>query len=160
MDEWTNNPMNGVTVVLALLVIVLFIRVSIVSRRMKKLRKQYVEVMGNTGITNFEDVIIDLKHAITAQELESEKLQKQLEQVKDVQQQEKGRVGVLRYNAFADQGSDLSFSIAVVNASQDGVVISGLHSRDNTYVYAKPINKGESNYTLTPEERKAIAEAK
>lgn len=160
MDEWTNNPMNGVTVVLALLVIVLFIRVSIVSRRMKKLRKQYVEVMGNTGITNLEDVIIDLKQSITAQELQSEKLQKQLEQVKDVQQQEKGRVGVLRYNAFSDKGSDLSFSIAVVNASQDGVVISGLHSRDNTYVYAKPINKGESNYTLTPEERKAIAEAK
>ncbi|MGO4110311.1 DUF4446 family protein [Paenibacillus sp. YAF4_2] len=160
MDEWTNNPMNGVTVVLALLVIVLFIRVSIVSRRMKKLRKQYVEVMGNTGITNLEDVIIDLKQSITAQELQSEKLQKQLEQVKDVQQQEKGRVGVLRYNAFSDQGSDLSFSIAVVNASQDGVVISGLHSRDNTYVYAKPINKGDSNYTLTPEERKAIAEAK
>jgi hypothetical protein len=152
--------MNGVTVVLALLVIVLFIRVSIVSRRMKKLRKQYVEVMGNTGITNLEDVIIDLKQSITAQELQSEKLQKQLEQVKDLQQQEKGRVGVLRYNAFSDKGSDLSFSIAVVNASQDGVVISGLHSRDNTYVYAKPINKGESNYTLTPEERKAIAEAK
>ncbi|CAM3205053.1 DUF4446 domain-containing protein [Paenibacillus lupini] len=160
MDEWTNNPMNGVTVVLALLVIVLFIRVSIVSRRMKKLRKQYVEVMGNTGITNLEDVIIDLKQSITAQELQSEKLQKQLEQVRNLQQQEKGRVGVLRYNAFSDQGSDLSFSIAVVNASQDGVVISGLHSRDNTYVYAKPINKGESNYTLTPEERKAIAEAK
>jgi ABC-type lipoprotein release transport system permease subunit len=160
MDEWTNNPMNGVTVVLALVVIVLFIRVSIVSRRMKKLRKQYVEVMGNTGITNLEDVIIDLKQSITAQELQSEKLQKQLEQVKDLQQQEKGRVGVLRYNAFSDKGSDLSFSIAVVNASQDGVVISGLHSRDNTYVYAKPINKGESNYTLTPEERKAIAEAK
>lgn len=160
MDEWTNNPMNGVTVVLALLVIVLFIRVSIVGRRLKKLRKQYVEVMGNTGITNLEEVIIDLKHSITAQELQSEKLQKQLDQVKDVQQQEKGRVGILRYNAFADQGSDLSFSIAVVNASQDGVVISGLHSRENTYVYAKPISKGESNYTLTPEERKAIAEAK
>ncbi|GLX71559.1 DUF4446 family protein [Paenibacillus glycanilyticus] len=160
MDEWTNNPMNGVTVVLALLVIVLLIRVSVVGRRLKKLRKQYVEVMGNTGITNLEEVIIDLKQSITAQELQSEKLEKQLNQVKEVQQHEKGRIGVLRYNAFADQGSDLSFSIAVVNASQDGVVISGLHSRENTYVYAKPVNKGDSNYTLTPEERKAIAEAK
>lgn len=160
MDEWTNNPMNGVTVVMALLVIVLLIRVSVVGRRLKKLRKQYVEVMGNTGVTNLEEVIIDLKHSITAQELLNEKLQKELEQMKEVQQQEKGRVGVLRYNAFADQGSDLSFSIAIVNASKDGVVISGLHSRENTYVYAKPVNKGESNYTLTPEERQALAEAK
>lgn len=160
MDEWTNNPMNLVTVVLALLIIIAFIRLSIVGNRLKKLRKQYVEVMGNTGVTNLEEVIIELKKTIDIQEEQSQKLRVQLDEVQRLQQQEKGRVGVLRYNAFADQGSDLSFSIAIVNATQDGVVLSGIHSRENTYVYAKPVDKGESTHPLTPEERKAIAEAK
>lgn len=160
MDEWTNNPMNLVTVVLALLIIIAFIRLSIVGNRLKKLRKQYVEVMGNTGVTNLEEVIIELRKTIDIQEEQSQKLRVQLDEVQRLQQQEKGRVGVLRYNAFADQGSDLSFSIAIVNATQDGVVLSGIHSRENTYVYAKPVDKGESTHPLTPEERKAIAEAK
>lgn len=160
MDEWTNNPMNGVTVVLALLFIVFFIRVMVIGSRLKKLRKQYVEVMGNTGVTNVEDVIMELKGTIAAGQQQTQRLQEQLNEVQKNQLNEKGRVGILRYNAFSDQGSDLSFSIAVVNAAQDGIVLSGIHSRDNTYVYAKPLDKGESTYPLTPEERKAIAEAK
>ncbi|MFX3634974.1 MAG: DUF4446 family protein [Candidatus Pristimantibacillus sp.] len=160
MDEWTNNPMNLVTVVLTLLIIIAFIRLSVVGSRLKKLRKQYVEVMGNTGVSNLEEVIIELRKTIDIQEEQSQRLRVQLDEVQRLQMQEKGRVGVLRYNAFADQGSDLSFSIAIVNATQDGVVLSGIHSRENTYVYAKPVDKGESTHPLTPEERKAIAEAK
>lgn len=160
MDEWMYNPMNGVTVILALFVIFIGIRVLVVGSRLKKLRKQYVEVMGGTGVTDLEDVILELRNTIAAQEEHAQRMQKQLEQVEQVQQQEKGRIGVLRYNAFADQGSDLSFSIAVVNTAQDGVVLSGIHSRENTYVYAKPLDKGESSYPLTPEERKAIEQAK
>ncbi|MFF2483589.1 DUF4446 family protein [Paenibacillus sp. NPDC058071] len=160
MDEWMNNPMNAVTVVLALLVVFLLIRSFALGGRLKKLRKQYLEVMGNTGLDNFEGVIIDLKQSLAEQEQRAAQLQAQLNGVQQVQQQEKGRIGFLRYNAFAEQGSDLSFSIAIVNTAQDGVVLSGIHNRENTYVYAKPVEKGDSSYTLTPEERKAIESAK
>ncbi|MGO4539123.1 DUF4446 family protein [Paenibacillus sp. 2TAB19] len=160
MEDWTTNPMNAVTAVVALFVIILFIWIAVLGSRLKRLRKQYTEVMGNTGITNFEDVIVEMKDGLNKQAQTIERLQTQLATVEQALPQQKGRVGVLRYNAFAEQGSDLSFSIAIVNESNDGAVLSGIHSRENTYVYAKPIEKGESPYPLTPEERKAIQTAK
>lgn len=160
MEDWTSNPMNAVTVGITLLVIILFIWISIVGRRLKKLRKQYTAVMGNTGITNIEEVIVELKESLAAQQQENQQIKAQLEEVQKTLPKQKGKVGVVRYNAFAEQGSDLSFSIAIINDDLDGAIFSGIHSRDNTYVYAKPVEKGESAYPLTPEERKAILEAK
>ncbi|WP_051250400.1 DUF4446 family protein [Paenibacillus harenae] len=160
MDEWTTNPMNAVTVGLALLVIILFIWIAVVGRRLKKLRMQYTSVMGNTGVTNFEEVILQMKESISVQKEATEQLQLQLKDVQQTLPKKKGRLGIHRYNAFADQGSDLSFSLAIVNDESDGAVITSIHSRENSYVYAKPVAKGESAYPLTPEERKAIKEAK
>ncbi|MGM0881500.1 MAG: DUF4446 family protein [Bacillota bacterium] len=160
MEDWTSNPMNAVTVVLVLLVIGLFIWIAVIGGRLKKLRKQYTAVMGNTGVTDFEEVIIELKEGLAAGQQEAKQLKAQLKEVQIALTQQKGKIGIHRYNAFSNQGSDMSFSIAIINDAKDGAVFSGLHSRDNTYVYAKPIDKGESPYPLTPEEQKAILEAK
>lgn len=160
MEDWTSNPMNAVTVVLVLLVIVLCIWIAVIGGRLKKLRKQYTAVMGNTGVPDFEKVIIELKEGLTAGQQEAMQLKAQLKEVQIALTQQKGKIGIHRYNAFSNQGSDMSFSIAIINDAKDGAVFSGLHSRDNTYVYAKPIDKGESPYPLTPEEQKAILEAK
>lgn len=160
MEDWTSNPMNAVTVVLVLLVIVLFIWIAVIGGRLKKLRKQYTAVMGNTGVTDFEEVIIELREGLAVQQQEAKQLKAQLKEVQIALTQQKGKIGIHRYNAFSNQGSDMSFSIAIINDAKDGAVFSGLHSRDNTYVYAKPIDKGESPYPLTPEEQKAILEAK
>jgi hypothetical protein len=160
MEDWTTNPMNAVTAGLAILVLLLIIWMAVIGRRLKKLRKQYTDVMGNTGITNMEDVIIQLKDALSMQEQQSKQFSQQLQEMQDKLLRHKGRVGVVRYNAFAEQGSDLSFSLAIVDAEKDGAVFSAIHSRETSYVYAKPVAKGESAYPLTPEELKAIAEAK
>jgi hypothetical protein len=160
MEDWTSNPMNAVTVGLALLGIILFIWIAVVGGRLKKLRKQYTAVMGNTGVTNIEDVIVELKNSIAEQRQENQQLKIQLDEVQTTLSKQKGKVGVIRYNAFSEQGSDLSFSIAIINDDKDGAVFSGIHSRENTYMYAKPLEKGQSAYPLTPEELKVISEAK
>ncbi|MNH41187.1 hypothetical protein D3C79_1026350 [compost metagenome] len=97
---------------------------------------------------------------MTQQQETTKKLQLQLSDVQTTIPQQKAKIGVHRYNAFAEQGSDLSFSIAIVNDQKDGAVISSIHSREASYVYAKPLEKGESSYTLTPEEKKAVSDAK
>ncbi|CAM4377351.1 DUF4446 domain-containing protein [Paenibacillus endophyticus] len=160
MEDWTTNPMNAVTVGIALLVILLFVWIAVVGGRLKKLRKQYTAVMGNTGVTNMEEVIIQLKEGLAEQQQANIVLKAQLADVQAALPLQKSKVGIVRYNAFAEQGSDLSFSIAIINQEKDGAIFSGIHSRENTYVYAKPVEKGESTYPLTPEERKAIHEAK
>ena len=66
------------------------------------------------------------------------------------------RVGVVRFNPFSDTGGDQSFSIALLDAHGDGVVLSSLFSRSETRVFGKPIQRGRSRYTLSEEEVQAI----
>jgi len=68
-------------------------------------------------------------------------------------------VGVVRFNPFADKGGDQSFAMAILDDHADGAVISALHSRVDVRIYAKPIVGGQSTYTLTAEEKDAIARA-
>lgn len=86
-----------------------------------------------------------------------------LEHVVEIQQQAAlshvQHVGLIRYQAFPDAGSDLSFSVAILDAHKNGVVITNLHSRQQSLIYAKPIVDGGSSYSLSDEEKSAIAKA-
>ncbi|MFH0969822.1 MAG: DUF4446 family protein [Patescibacteria group bacterium] len=67
------------------------------------------------------------------------------------------KFGIIRFNPFNDIGGDQSFSVAFLDGKNSGVVISSLHTKEGTRVYAKPVNKGEAvKYPLTEEEKKAI----
>ena len=66
------------------------------------------------------------------------------------------RVGIVRFNPFQDTGGDQSFSVAMLDAHGDGLVLTGIYSRKETRFYAKPILGNTSSYTLTPEETEAI----
>ena len=70
------------------------------------------------------------------------------------------RTGIVRFNAFPDTGSDLSFAIAMLDARDNGFVISSLYGRNESRIYAKPIRNGTSTYTLSDEEQKALAQAR
>ncbi len=66
---------------------------------------------------------------------------------------------VLRYNPFKDLGGDQSFAIALLDGNGDGMIISSLHTRDGTRVYAKPVTNGISSHKLSKEEEVAIRDA-
>ncbi|QAY67503.1 DUF4446 family protein [Paenibacillus protaetiae] len=160
MEEWSSNPTVGAAVVIVIGVIIMVLWVSALGRKLKRLRKQYVEVMGSFGVSNMEEVITGLKQTIASQQQVMDRQQQELQALKAQQNEMKGKVSVTRYNAFSEQGNNLSFSIAVLNEQKDGYVLTGIYNRDNTYVYAKPIEKGESVHPLSPEERNAIDQAK
>lgn len=71
-------------------------------------------------------------------------------------------VGVVRFNAFGGNGAggNQSFSAAFLDEELSGVVLSTLYSRNHVGVYAKPVEKGNSTFELTTEERDAIAKAR
>lgn len=82
-----------------------------------------------------------------------------LEKLKEESKFSVQKVGVVRYNPFSDVGGDQSFSIALLDANNDGIVITGLYGREGNRVYAKPIKNSESEYPLSGEEKKAIKKA-
>jgi len=65
-------------------------------------------------------------------------------------------IGMVRFNPFEDTGSDQSFAIALLDDRRDGVVISSLHGRSNTRLFAKPVADGASSHHLSDEEAQAI----
>lgn len=70
------------------------------------------------------------------------------------------KIAIVRYSAFLGSGSDLCFALAILDFEDNGVVINGIYSRDNTTTtYAKPIEHGKSKYTLVKEEEEAIEKA-
>lgn len=70
------------------------------------------------------------------------------------------KIGLVRYSAFKDTGSDLSFTLALLDNYDTGVVLNGIYSREMSNIYAKPVNNGKSTYTLSEEEKEAIEKAK
>lgn len=71
------------------------------------------------------------------------------------------KIGLVRFNPFAETGGDQSFCLAVLDGDDSGLVISTLHSRDVTRIYAKPIKRGKAaGYDLSFEEKQAIKNAK
>lgn len=68
-------------------------------------------------------------------------------------------IGVVRFNAFQDTGSDLSFAVAYIDANKNGVVISSIYGREESRTYAKPLENGNSHYQLSEEEQEAIRRA-
>ena len=69
------------------------------------------------------------------------------------------KIGFVRYNPFSGVGGDQSFSIALLNDHNNGVVLTSLFSREGNRVYAKIIEKGVSPHVLSDEEKQAIKEA-
>jgi len=69
------------------------------------------------------------------------------------------RVGLIRYDAFDDVGGRLSFSCAMLDERGTGVVVTSINGRQETRVYAKPVQEGASSYNLSLEEEEAIRQA-
>ncbi|KRF10654.1 DUF4446 family protein [Paenibacillus sp. Soil787] len=147
----------GVIVLTCLaLIVVLFIFILIVSIKLASLRKQYTQMMNGSKAENMEQLIINMQNGLNAQKAESAVTSAKVETIRQALMKTKSKVAIHRYNAFNEGGSDLSFTIAILDDYQDGVILTGIHSREQMYMYAKPIQNAQSTYTLSPEEKEAI----
>lgn len=69
------------------------------------------------------------------------------------------KISIVRFNPFGDTGGDQSFALAVLDAHESGYVLTSIHGREGTRVYVKPVDNGQSKYTLSEEEKKALKQA-
>lgn len=70
------------------------------------------------------------------------------------------KVGSLRYDAFGENNTNLSFTAALLDESDNGFVLNGVYSRESTTTYLKTIKEGKSIFALSDEEMQAIQIAK
>ena len=146
----------GVAVV-NLLLLILYICNLVKLKKINKKYKSFMKKLGNGN--NIEEI---LKKYITKVEEVNEKNEEILNYCtrldKDISLCIK-KIGMVRYSAFKDTGSDLSFALALLNEENTGVVLNGIYSREMSNIYSKPVEKGTSSYTLSEEEKQAINKA-
>ena len=147
---------NEILVLIFAFLLFLLIWNIILQIRLSGLKKRFIRfTRGNLG-GNLEELIIDYTNEITKIKETQEINSKNIRQILNRIEKSKGNLGITRYNAFSDTGSDLSYSIALLDDQENGVVITSIYNREQSNTYAKPIEKGTSTYRLSEEEKKAI----
>ena len=141
------------------MIVVLLILNIISLVRIGRLRAKLRAMLGHTGRQTLEDAIIRSHEHISELHDQQIKVGQQLDSIIDQMRQMKARTAISRYNAFHETGSDLSFSIAIVDGNGNGLVLTGIHTRHDTQIYAKPLERGRSTYALSPEEEEVISQA-
>jgi hypothetical protein len=157
MGVLTDLDQGIVIISFAALFIILLILLVISMIQFRSVRTRYNQMINGGSTENVEQVLIGLQNNINQLTQQNNSQQMELDQIKQLMRKMKSHLGVQRYNAFSqDGGSDLSFSIAILDDQQDGVVLTGIHGREQTFIYAKPVEKGQSTYSLSPEEKMII----
>ena len=127
-----------------------WVRANALARRLKRWRAIH-------GSADLEEVYAQTLDEVGRLKGRIETLNTAMEHMQQRLQSKVNTVSILRYNAFANMGSDLSFSLAMLDAQGDGAVVSSIYGREETRTYAKPIVQGHSQYALTEEEQRVIA---
>jgi hypothetical protein len=109
---------------------------------------------------NLEQVLVDQNRSLTQLRADHDELNGRVRDLSVINKSNYQKIGFVRYNPFNDAGGNISFVLALLNGHDDGVVISSLHGRDGTRVYAKSVRSGKSESQLTEEEDQAIKESK
>ena len=144
-----------------ILLIFLLIIMTLSNRaKIKRLKHKYYKLMNGLNGVNMEAVIEDCLEKVNGVIEKNKEIEFEINSIQRNLYYCIQKVGVIRYNAFDNVGSDLSFSIALLDNNDDGLVISSLYSRDSSSTYAKPVLSGKSRYALSAEEIKAIDVAK
>ena len=146
--------------ILLIAVVILIVLYIVNTIKLSKIRESYSQFMKKLGNnTNIED---DLRRFISKVEQVEQENKEIQEYANNLNSNMKGclqKIGIVRYSAFSDVGSDLSFSIALLDSHNDGIVLTGIYSRQDSTTYAKPIDKGISRYELSEEELHVLNEA-
>jgi len=144
---------------LAVAVVGMLIWVALLQRSEARLRSRLRRVLPDGEATSLDEILEQQLRRIDTLGERLDALNKLHHELEKITQRTIQKVGVVRYNPFSDTGGDQSFAIALLDSEGSGVVVSSLHSRTDTRVFAKPVQSGRSRYPLSDEEQDAIRKA-
>lgn len=127
------------------------------SGSVRRLKRRYRQLVRNQEGVDLEDLMKTIHQENEALQNQVRMLARQVESHEMRLKSKVSSVQLFRYNAFREPGNDLSFSLSLIDEEGRGAVLSSIYGREDSRVYAKPLEEGASTYTLTDEEREVIA---
>ncbi|SCG84508.1 hypothetical protein DW1_2958 [Proteiniborus sp. DW1] len=149
-----------IVIVMSLLNFILLLLFIISRIKISSITKKYDRLVQGSTTHSLESILFEHIEEIRSTKEEIAEIKKRCENLDDRLQFCLQRIGFIRYNAFNDMGSDLSFSVALLDDKLNGFIITSIYGRNESKTYAKPVVKGDSNYPLSVEEIQALDRAK
>ncbi len=142
----------GLAVFSLILLILLIVNIA----QINSLKKRYKIFMSGKSAKSLEDTLIkrldQVDTLLAANSANEKNIKKIFANMKSTFQ----KVGLVKYDAFHEMGGKLSFSLALLNETNDGFVMNAVHSREGCYTYIKEIIDGNSIIVLADEEKEAL----
>ncbi len=156
--EWASQPQATLTL-MAVVAVLVILNLWFVWR-WQKFQRRWRQLMTHSEGGSLEHMLYETLRRVSVMEETLKTHGNHLQHLQSQTNQCLQRVGVVRYDAFPDIGGHQSFALAVMNEHGDGIILSGIHSRQEMRVYAKPLQAHTSPIGLSDEEKQAIHEAK
>ena len=152
-----NEAFLGIFFLVLLLLLLTLVIYQIYS--VSRMKSRYREMMTGMEGANLENMLI--AHIKEMKEIveESKRIKAENKRLDTLLKTATTRIGIVRFSAFADMGSDLSYAVAMLDSHNNGVIFSSIFAREDSRSYVKPIEKGRSTYKLTREEAEALDKA-
>lgn len=135
------------------LMIALYIRCVI---KMKKLYKGYDRFMRGKDMESMEDQVMEQFDRLEILEEADKQKRDELNALRSNMLRVYQKTGLVKYNAFREMSGQLSYSLALLDQNNDGVLITSMYSREGCYSYAKEVKGGKSSINLSEEEEEAL----
>lgn len=156
LNELIMEQLHWFVVGMVMIILILWLTLIVQGVKLRRMKRRYDAMMAGSGVEDIESLLVQLKLQMDKIEEGHVNHQQMLDMISGRLKGMKSKVGMVRYNAFGERGTELSFSLAIVSEQEEGVVLTGLHNRESSYVYAKPLKDGQSQYPLSPEEKEAV----
>lgn len=159
LTAWIAANLQGVLIFMTgmiCLALIVFININI---KLSRMSRRYRKLMQGVEGGNLEKLLLTHIEEVRDAVKRVDSLSASCRSLENTTRNCVQKVGIVRFNAFEDTGSDLSFAVALLDAQDNGVVISNIFGRNESRTYAKPIANGQSQYFLTEEEKAALEQA-
>lgn len=159
LEALINDNLSIVVAVLAVMALLAFLLAFVAWRRAAGLERRLQGLTRGSDGRNLEAVLDAHLDKVFAVAKGVDDLNDRTAALEAASRTAFSRVGLVRFNPFEDTGGNQSFALALLDARGNGWILSSLHSRGATRVYAKTVTAGRSDAALSEEEAQAIRQA-
>ena len=153
MEEYLIYIGGGLLTLCLILLLIEHIRLSRLVKKYKLLIQGLSEKNVEDLMVSYSDELLDIKDQINGN------IEGRIKNLENRMPTCLRNFGLVSYNAFENIGNNMSFSLSALDDKKNGFLLTGIYTRENSYLYAKEIISGQSKKELSREEKEALSKA-
>lgn len=151
--------MLAAAIALGVICLISIILLIITLCKLKKLRRRVDALTRGKNAESMESRISEFFERIENLENHEQGIEENIQKIKENLKITYQKTGMVKYDAFREMSGALSYSIALLDQENSGVLVTSMYSREGCYSYAKEIVHGECKLNLSEEESEALKRA-